>query len=207
MTLDFPAATRLARQLGELPELLAYAHLALLPGAGRRGARVSGATRTAPLPCSVDVLSLLGPAAGPRGAVVDPHGDQTGPTPIIGTLSSWVRLHEEEGPFADCADYTAGGMLDYLRARNVLAWAVLQPWADEYAAEIDDTHRALQPYVLLRARRRLLQVPCPRCQLLTLVVEDGRDAECENPGCGVILRPAEIDDRIERYLLEINAAA
>lgn len=205
--LDFAAATRLSRQLSELGELIAYAHLALLPGAGRRGARVSGATRTAPLPCSVDVLSLLGPAAGPRGAVVDPHRDQTGPTPIIGTLSSWVRLHEEEGPFADCADYSVGGMLDYLRARNVLAWAVLQPWADEYAAEIGDTHRALQPYALLRARRRLLQLPCPRCHLLTLTVEDGKDAECGNPGCQILLRPAEVDDHIERYLLELDAVA
>lgn len=124
----------------------------------------------------------------PRGAVVDPHRDQTGPTPIIGTLSSWVRLHEEEGPFADCADYSVGGMLDYLRARNVLAWAVLQPWADEYAAEIGDTHRALQPYALLRARRKLLQLPCPRCHLLTLTVEDGKDAECGNPGCQILLR-------------------
>lgn len=202
--LDFAAATRLTRQLAELPELITYAHLALMPGSGPRGARVSGATRSAPLPLRLDALSDLGPAAA--SPVRDPYGDQAGRTPVAGIIAGWVRLHLEESDHR-LGDGTLGGQLAYLARRPVRAWAVLQPWADEYAAEIDDTHRALQPYALLRARRRLLQVPCPRCQLLTLVVEDGKDAECENPGCGVILRPAEVDDRIERYLLEINAAA
>ena len=200
-----PAATATLRaQLAELPELLVYGHLALLPGSGPRGARVTGATRTAPLPCRLDVLSLLGPAS--PDAVHDEHGDQGGAAPIVGTLVGWVRVHEEEGPFVDCRSYTLGGMLDYLRAPNVLAWAVEQPWAREYADEIAAAHRSLLPFELLRARRRMLQLPCPRCGLKTLAVEDGHDAECGNPDCQIILRPAEVDDHTERHLAELHAA-
>jgi hypothetical protein len=204
MTLDPTAATRLDRQLHELPDLLVLAHLALLPGSGPRGARVSGATRTAPLPCNLDVLSLLGPASTDH--VHDEHGDQGGAAPIAGTLAGWVRVHEEESRFVACRSYTLGGMLAYLRAPNVYAWAVEQPWAREYADEIAAAHRSLLPFELLRARRRPLQLPCPRCGLRTLAIEDGHDAECGNPNCQIILRPAEVDDHTERHLAELHAA-
>jgi len=197
------AATRLHRQLTELPELIAYAHLALMPGSGPRGGRVSGATRTAPLPCRADVLSLLGPTA--PGAVHDPYGDQTGPTPIPGTIASWVQIHLEESEHP-LDDATLGGQLRYLSSRPVLAWAVLQRWADDYAHEIDQAHRVLQPLAMLRARRRRLQLPCPReaCGLLALTQVDGDDIECG--ACGLRLRQGEYDHHAERYLLELNAA-
>lgn len=205
--LDYAAATRLHRQLTELGELLAHAHLAIQPGSAPRGGRVSGATRTAPLPCRVDVLSWLGPAPAGRGAVLDQHGDQTGPAPVTATLHGWVRLVEEESRFADCADYRIGGMLDYLRARNVFTWTAHQPWADEYATEIGDLHRTAQRLALARPRRRPLpQLPCPRCDLLALVAVDGHDVECTTPGCGVILRPAEVSARAEAILAVLDAA-
>lgn len=213
--LDFTAATRLHRQLTDLPELLAYAHLALQPGSAPRGGRVSGATRTAPLPCRLDVLSLLGPAA--PDTVRDLTGDQHGLTPVIGSLQAWARIVEEEHPCSSrpgrehtCRpnEATIGSLLAYLTARDVLAWTVQQPWADEYAAEINAVHRALQPFALLRPRRRPLpQLPCPRCDLLSLVREDGRDVECTTPGCGVILRHGEVQDRAQKLLDELDAAA
>jgi hypothetical protein len=205
--LEFAAATRLHRQLTELGELLAYAHLLLLPGSAPRGGRVSGATRTPPLPCRVDVLSWFGPAPEPRGAVVDPHGDQGGPAPVVGTLATWVRLIEEESAFADCEAYSIGGMLGYLSSQAVLAWTCRQPWADEYAAEVDTLHRRARSLSGTRARRRPLpQLACPRCDLYSLVEEDGRDTECTTPGCGVILRPGEVSARAEQILREMDAA-
>jgi hypothetical protein len=209
------AATRLHRQLTELGELLAYAHLALLPGSAPRGGRVSGATRSAPLPLRLDVLSLLGPAG--NRTVRDPYGDQHGLTPVIGTLTAWARVVEEEHPCSSrpgrqhtcrADETTIGSLLAYLTARDVLAWSVQQMWADEYAAEINAVWRALQPFAMLRPRRQPLpQLPCPRCDLLSLVREDGRDVECTTPGCGVILRQGEVDDRAQRILDELDAAA
>ena len=209
--LDYAAATRLHRQLRELPELLAYAQLATLPGSRPRSAHVTGATRTAPTPLRLDVASWLGPAA--PGAVHDHHGDQDGLTPVIGTLAAWARIAEEEHPCHGQAhtcrpdETTIGSLLTYLAARDTLAWTVLQPWADEYAAEIGDIHRRCTPLALLRPRRRAMHLPCPRCQLLTLVTEDGHDTECINPECrGVILRADEYDRRVEEYLDELAAA-
>lgn len=211
--LDFAAATRLHRQLAELPELLAWAEVSILPASAPRGGHVTGATRTAPLPCRTDVLSLLGPAA--TGPVRDPHRDQDGQTAIIGTLTAWARVIEEERPCQCHAhrhacrpdETTIGSLLAYLTRRAVLAWTVQQPWADEYAAEIDGIHRRLTPLAMLRPRRRPLpQLACPRCDLYSLVREDGRDAECTTPGCGVILRPGEVSDRADRILAELDAA-
>jgi hypothetical protein len=201
--LEYAAATRLHRQLTELPELLAHAHLALQPGSAPRGGRVSGATRTAPLPCRADVLSLLGPAA--RGTVHDPYGDQDGITPIAGTIQTWARLIAEE-THQCLITGTIGGHLQFLTRRTVLAWSVLQPWADDYAAEIHGAHRRLTPLALLRPRRRMLALPCPQCTMLTLVAEDGRDIECIEPSCRAVLRQHEYDNRAEQYIAELQAA-
>ncbi|PJN24043.1 hypothetical protein [Kitasatospora sp. CB02891] len=198
-----PAATaRLARQLREMPELLAYAHLAVLPGSTARTGYVTGATRTAPTPARLDVLSLLGPAAD--GTVRDPYGDQDGLTPAAGTITAWTRIHIEESG-QQPADGTLGTQLTYLAA--LLPWAAEQPWAAEYATEIAALHRRCTPLALLRPRRRLMQLPCPRCRLQSLVTEDGHDTECATPGCGTILRPDEYDRRAEEYTAALHTAA
>lgn len=201
--LDYPDASRLARQLGDLPDLLIQAELALLPGSAPRAGRVSGATRTAPLPCRADVLSLLGPAA--PGPVRDLRGDQVGPQPIPAVIASWARLVAEE-THQCLVTGTVGGHLRFLTRRRELAWSVRQPWADEYAAEIDDAWRVLQPLAMLRPRRRALPLPCPRCQLLSLSQLDGDDIRCGNVGCSRVMRQAEYDQRCEAYLNALNAA-
>lgn len=201
--LSFAAATRLHRQLTELPGLLAHAQLSLQPGSRPRGGHVTGATRTAPLPCRLDVLSLLGPAA--TGTVRDPYGDQDGLTPVAGAVDTWARLIAEESGVQP-ARWTLGEELAYLAQRDVLAWSVQQLWADEYAAEIGDVHRRLTPLAMLQPRRRLMSLPCPRCQLLSLVQEDGRDIECTNPTCKVILRQEEYDRRADAYAEALEAA-
>ncbi|KDN86730.1 hypothetical protein [Kitasatospora cheerisanensis] len=197
-----PAAiARLRRQLLDLPELLAYAHLAILPSSNTRSGYVTGATRTAPTPARLDVLSLLGPAA--TDTVRDPYGDQDGLIPAAGTITAWTRIHAEEHG-QQPADTNLGTQLAYLA--HLLPWAAAQPWADEYAAEIADLHRRCSPLALLRPRRRLMQLPCPRCRLQALVREDGHDIECATPGCGTILRPDEYDQRATAYADALNAA-
>lgn len=213
--LDATTATRLDRQLHELPDLLALAHLALLPGAGARGARVTGATRTAPLPCNLDALSWLGPINGPDdSAIRDLRRDQDGTTPVIGTLTAWARVVEEEMP-CDCRHHrhtcrpdetTIGSLLAYLTRRRILAWSVQQRWADEYATEIGDVHRHATRLARTRPRRTPMQMPCPRCDMLSLVRQDGHDIECVTPDCGVLMRQGDYDWRAEKILAELEAA-
>jgi hypothetical protein len=203
--LDFTDATRLARELAEIPRLAAWAQLSVQPGAGRQGARVSGATRTPPAPLVIHVASYLGPAA--PGDVRDLYGDQDGIVPLAGTLAAWARIHAEEcDRFGYPRSGSIGALVAYLGRRDVLVWSVQQMWADEYAAEIHDAWRYLDGLAAIRPRRRALQLPCPRCGLLSLSQQDGQDAECGNESCMAILRPDDLARRIEQYLAILDAA-
>ncbi|MFH8380663.1 hypothetical protein ACH4E7_06935 [Kitasatospora sp. NPDC018058] len=203
--LDFPTGSRLARELAEIPLLAAWAQLSVTPGAGRQGARVSGATRTPPVPLRLDAASYLGPAA--PGDVYDPHGDQDGITPLAGTLAAWARIHVEEcSRFGHPRSGSIGALTAYLSRRDVLAWSIQQMWADEYAAEIHSAWRHLDGLAAIRPRRRALQLPCPRCGLLSLSQLDGDDVRCGNDSCWAVLRADEYERRIEQYLAIHNAA-
>ncbi|MFJ2863703.1 hypothetical protein [Kitasatospora sp. NPDC087314] len=204
--LDFAIGARLTRELAEMPQLAIQAQLAIQPGASPRGARVSGASpRGARVPLRLDIASYLGPASGD---VRDPYGDQDGIVPLAGTLTAWARIHLEEcSRFGAPADATIGGLLTYLGRRDVLAWAVTRMWADEYAAEIHDAWRTLDAYAATRARRRPLQLPCPRCGLLSLSQIDGEDIRCGNDACPRdLMSQAEYEWRVEQYLALHDAA-
>lgn len=196
--LDTAAATRLRRQLSELPELVVYAHLALLPGSAPRDGRVSGATRTAPLPCRLDVLSLLGPAS------LTAPDDTTATWPVHTVLAAWARIIATGT--RQCLVTTHLQGLTHVLIRHH-PWAIQQPWAADYAAQIAGLHRELAAFGPSRPRRRALTLPCPRCDLLTLAQVDGEDIACSNPGCQAVLRPAEYDQRVERALAEMDAVA
>jgi hypothetical protein len=202
--LDFKTGARLARELHAIPLLAAYAQLSIQPGASPQGARVSGATRTPPVPLRIHVASYLGPAA--PGDVHDPHGDQDGTVPLAGTLAAWARLHVEESDFGEPESGRLDDLLAYLTRPAVLAWSVLQLWADEYAGEIHNAWCTLDRLAAIRPRRRPLQLPCPRCGLLSLSQQDGQDAQCGNDSCRAVLRQAEYDQRAEAYLNALNAA-
>ncbi|MFJ8474217.1 hypothetical protein [Kitasatospora sp. NPDC094011] len=203
--LDFPTGSRLARELAEIPNLVAHAQLSVQPGAGHRAPRVSGATRTPPVPLRLDIASYLGPAA--PGDVHDPYGDQDGITPLTGTLTAWARIHiEENAQLGTPRSSDIGNLVAYLSSQAALAWAVQQMWADEYAAEIHDAWRHLDGLAAVRPRRRALQLPCPRCGLLSLSQLDGDDVRCGNDACWAVLRQGEYEQRIEQYLI-VNAAA
>ncbi|NUS14546.1 MAG: hypothetical protein HOY69_24630 [Streptomyces sp.] len=204
--LNFAAASRLARELDQMPRLAAWAQLSIQPGAGRQGARVSGATRTPPTPLAMHAASYLGPAA--PGDVHDPYRDQDGIVPLAGTLTAWARVHVEEcGRFGEPASGRIGDLLAYLSRRDVLAWGVTRMWADEYASEIHSCWLTLDRLAAIRPRRRALPLPCPRCGLLSLSQQDGQDIECGNASCPLgLMRPDEYDRRIEQYLALLDAA-
>lgn len=51
------------------------------------------------------------------------------------------------------------------------------------------------------------QVPCPRCELLSLFKADGSDyIECRNSDCGTLLTPAEYAGHVEHITAEVRAA-
>ncbi|MFI6117454.1 hypothetical protein [Kitasatospora sp. NPDC051164] len=202
--LDFADASRLARELREIPHLAAWAKLDVAAPASRPGARVSGATRTPPAPLRIHIASYLGPAA--PGDVHDSHRDQDGTVPLIGTLTAWARIHVEESTLGGPDSGRLGDLLAYLGRRDILAWTVQQLWADEYATEIHDIWRTLDRLAAIRPRRRALQLPCPRCGLLSLSQQDGQDAECGNDNCRTVLRPDDVAWRIEQYLAVLGAA-
>ncbi|NUP53389.1 MAG: hypothetical protein HOW97_39615 [Catenulispora sp.] len=211
--LPAPIVDRLRTQLGQLPELITLAHLALQPGSGRRGARVSGATRTAPLPCRVDVLSLVGPTA--TDTVHDQHGDQD-QTPGLDLLVTWARTVLEDRQAAN--DWTAWvrpAGHDWERTVSVavklllfhLEFAAGRAYARDMADEIGRLHghlnRATGMPIASTVQRRQV---CPTCQHLTVTVRPDGMRECSNEDCQAVRSQDEYNDRAERTLAELAAA-
>ncbi|MDH6709776.1 hypothetical protein P3T27_006525 [Kitasatospora sp. MAA19] len=210
--LPAPIVDRLRTQLGQLPELITLAHLALAPGSGRRGARVSGATRTAPLPCNPGTLSLIGPTA--VETVHDEYGDQDD-TPGLDLLADWAHTVLEDRRRAN--DWTA-----WLRpaghewertvsiAVKVIAlhldFAAARPYARDMADEIGRLHGHLNRATGLPIAPPVRRQVCPRCQLLTVTVRPDGMRECSTIDCQAVLSTQEYADRAERTLVELAAA-
>lgn len=211
--LNFTAAQTLRTQLTQLPELLAWAHLALLPGSAPRGGRVTGATRTAPLPCRADVLSLLGPAA--TGAVHDEYGDQDGGVTVDGLLADWVRAIIAERQAAN--DWTGWvrlpGRLDEATATVAVRyllfhhdWAVGRVFAGTYAAEIGQLHRTLNGMTGMPLAGRPVRMACPKCRGLTISERSDGMRQCCDPDCAAVLSRDEHAERAEQVLAELAVA-
>ncbi|MFE5582531.1 hypothetical protein [Kitasatospora sp. NPDC056531] len=209
--LPAPLVDRLRTQLGHLPELITLAHLALAPGSGRRGARVSGATRTAPLPCNPGTLSLIGPTA--TATVHDEYGDQDD-TPGLDLLAGWARTVLEDRQTAN--DWTAWSRPaghHWERTVSVavklllfhLDWAATRPYARDMADEIGQLHGHLNRatgFPIAPTARRL--IVCPGCDLMTATVRPDTKRECGS--CGLILTAEEYAARVEQTLAELAAA-
>jgi ribosomal protein L37AE/L43A len=195
------AADRLRTQLAQIPELLTYAHLALLPGAAPQGGRVSGGSTEAPLPLRLDVLDLLGPR----------HDDEPGPD----LLASWAetviadrqRANDWTGwvrvPYTLTRERSASLAVRYLLLHH--PFAITRPYARDYAAEIGALHRALdrtagRPIPHARPAR----MACPHCQMITVMERTDGIRECIN--CRAEMSPAEHQGLAEQILAE-NAAA
>jgi hypothetical protein len=98
------------------------------------------------------------------------------------------------------------GVVKFLAAH--LNWALVEhPLAVEVhdrlsgnpAAQIQGWHRAAQRFTRRDARLEHYRIPCPRCELLTLVRADGDDyIECRNVNCQTLLTPGEYLDHTKR---------
>lgn len=199
--LDQDAHRRLRRQLTELPEILTFAYLALLPGSGPRGGRVSGATRTPPLPCTLNVLADLVP--GPDVTL-----------PAVDVLEMWARVVLDDRRAAN--DWTAWVALPAIRRelpastalkllQYHLPFAATRHYAADLAAEIGELHRHLDRvarYPLKSARP--IRTPCPACQLLALCERTDGWRECLS--CRETFSPAQYEDSTEQLLQELSAA-
>lgn len=200
--LDHTAATRLDRQLRQLPEILTHAYLGLLPGSGARGARVSGATRSAPLPCNLAVLDALAP--GPAEDV-----------PGIDLLASWARAVVDDRRAAN--DWSAWARLPILPReidasvsvkylRFHLPFAVTRSYASDLADEIGALHHHLDRVARHPIKTtRPVRTPCPACQLLALCERTDSWYECLS--CRTEFSPTEYADRTDQLLAELDAAA
>jgi hypothetical protein len=186
--LDQPTLDRLRRDLQQAPMLYLSAHLSLQPGAGTRGARVSGGTRTAPLPCRTDLLSHLAPGAIDSGDLALPSE-----WPLLSVLDAWARRvnrHRRDGRPVLHVDDLTGYLLRHLR------WSALQPWAEEYALQVHDALGPLRAVAPTTHRvRRDLAVPCRRCHRAGLQEAEGDDRiTCTNPSCRATYSGDEVDE-------------
>ena len=100
-----------------------------------------------------------------------------------------------------------------------LSWALVEhPLAHEVhdrlsgnpAAQIQGWHRAAERFTRRDARLEHHRIPCPRCELLTLVRADGDDyIECRNINCQTLLTPGEYLEHTKKMAAtyKTNAAA
>lgn len=138
-------ARRLDRGLAELPALYALMGAVLAPGAVAGGSRVSGATRTAPLPVRIEPLSLR--ASGG----------------IVAAVATWEADWRELRGFAPATrgsgERDLAAIVMWLRAH--LPWAIEQhPAVGEFAAEIAHlVHECRQAGGLLPSMTRIGECP------------------------------------------------
>ncbi|MFD5916191.1 hypothetical protein ACFVYP_06975 [Kitasatospora sp. NPDC058201] len=193
------ATTRLHRQLAELPEILTHTYLALLPSTTTRGTRVSGATRTPPLPVRLDTLDAL-----------------TDPTePSVDILGSWASTVLDDRARAN--DWTAWvklpaipGELPASTSIKILAFhvpfAAQRVYAADLAAEIGTLHAHLNRVARYPIRSaRPTRTPCPACQLLALCERTDGWRECLH--CRTELSPTDYVARAEQLIAELRSAA
>ncbi|MCX4661485.1 hypothetical protein [Streptomyces uncialis] len=164
-----PCTDRLRAMLRELPGHLPLLEASLVPGARPAEGRHGGTGRAhPPLPARGDVLTLLGPAA--PGTVRDPHGDQTGPTPIHALLTTWTRtLATDRGLPVLAAPGTIPVLATRLSAH--MEWIAHQPWAADLHTELDELLRQVRRITHTRPARRPCRAPC-RCGAWALTAQD-----------------------------------
>lgn len=182
-----PCVHQLRRWLAAIPAAL----IVLRDGSLQRertGEPGRTGTREAPLPCRLDTLNLIGPAAS--STVRDPHGDQAGAQPIVGVLGGWAKLICEERSVAGPDVWNEVGLADFLRGQAT--WVAGQPFAGELIDEIGSLMRVIRGIARVEVRTRAVSRPCPTCEYLTLQQQDwDRYVRCTN--CGGCWTPDELN--------------
>jgi hypothetical protein len=162
----------------------------------RTGETGRAGTREAPLPCRIDTLNLIGPAAS--GTVHDPYGDQIGQRAIIDVLGSWTRILCEERRLNGPQQWTEVALAGWLASQ--LGFASTQPWIAELHGELRDLLWAIRGIARVEVRTRAISRPCPNseCGLLTLTRTDW-DQYVRCSSCGNAYTDSELNaDAIAR---------
>jgi hypothetical protein len=166
--------SRLSLTLAELPE--EHTRLMLEYQPSRTGGDGRSATAVhAPLPCRLDVLSLLGPAS--RQNPSDAR-DQVGPVPFAAVLAGWVGVLDEERNLTPCRRNVTA-MTERLAAH--LGWICTRPWVRDFFTEIEELLKAVRKITLTETRMELVRgLCCPSCGRFSMVryVPDNYAARC-----------------------------
>lgn len=167
-----PCRNRIRGLLLGLPELVAHTWLARHRVQRGTNERVS-ASKSAPPPLRLDVLSLLGPSAD---AALTGE-DQEGSVPVVGVLSAWSDLVAEQTRQKPVSR-TVSGLTQHLL--DHVEWACRQEWVADFAEELEGLTKSLRKVSGIEPIRILLPVTCPTCDLRTMVREEGSGwtAEC-----------------------------
>jgi hypothetical protein len=139
--------------------------------------------------------------------------DLVAPGGLVADLLTWEKDWRETRGFSAGAAFR-GSQRQALESvvgflRNHLPWACEHhPAVDEFAAEIRDVVRKCHTVLGDQPRRYRLDLPCPSCDLLTLVRRDG-DAyiECESVECGRLWTEHEYQRLCKILVSEIGEAS
>jgi hypothetical protein len=192
MVICTPCVDRMRATLRAIPAAL----IVLREGSMQRertGETGRAGTREAPLPCRLDTLNLIGPAA--TGTVHDPYGDQIGQRPIVDVLGSWVRLLCEERGINAPEAWSEVALAGWLASQ--LGFAATQGWVAEMAGELRDLTWAIRGIARVEVRTRAISRPCPRCELLTLARTD-HDSYTRCSSCGTAWTDSELNADAEQ---------
>lgn len=184
--LCLPCEDRVAVHLGAIPGLFERLDDHLHRGAGRSGPAVSG-SKSAPIPCRLDVLDL-----------------RTEKGPVLAPLETWVRDWEEAGYAqvneAGSATDRVGHACRTLRF-NLSRAAAHHPAIDECVDEVATIWRTLTRITTGETAPRRIAVVCP-CQQTLRITLDTRGETCLR--CGAEYGHADV---LRLPLAERRAAA
>jgi hypothetical protein len=164
---------RIRGLLAQIPEQ--YVFLAMSRQREQRSGDGRSSTRLhAPLPGRLDTLNLVGPYA--RQSVTDAE-DQIGEAPVLAVLETWCQVVTEERRLTPVRTHVSTLTN---RLLTHLGWICDQVWVVDFELELRELMRAVKGITRTEPRRVPLPVPCPSCELLTLIREDwsGWAAEC-----------------------------
>jgi hypothetical protein len=161
---------------------------------GESGGR--GGPKEAPLPGRPATMTFIGPAC--TTDVHDPHGDQGGIRPMIGTLGDWTQhLLDERPQVAPPRVWTETVLAEWLT--GMLPWAAQQDFIGPMYTEIRDMIYTGLSIARIDIRTRAVSRPCPACQMMSLARQDwDLYTRCSN--CGNSYTQSELNDDAPRQL-------
>lgn len=156
-----------------------------------------------------DLAALLQATAdGHREAPSSPvRGSRHAPTPsaaadTLDELTSILQAWEDT--YRELKNWPSSPRRGYLASQTTasIAWlgahlsGLLEaPFAAEFGTEIRQWHRQLSDATKAGTGKRRKLLPCPRCDLKTLVCREGDDyIRCDNPACNRMLSLTEYDE-------------